>query len=80
MENKYYYFIEAVKESAKIIGDSLLTDGENMWDCFNIMDYPDSREEGGDVYWCVGYDGSIGYTEDNGYNVNWLLVPCDKCL
>lgn len=73
MDNRYYDFNEAVKASEKIIGEKgqlIDTTGE-IWDCFNLMDNRDSREEEGSSYWCVGYDGSIGYTENDGCNVRW---------
>lgn len=73
---RYYKFVDAVKAAEKLIGNSLWEDNAgNKWDCFNLMDYPDSREEDGDAYWCVGSDGAIGYTEDNGYNVRWDYSP-----
>ncbi len=76
MNNRFYNFTEAVKASQEIIGDGLLEDNEGTkWDCFNLMDYPDNREIGGDAYWCVGHNGSIGYTDDNGYNVRWDYIP-----
>lgn len=77
--NRYYDFKEAVKASESIIGNGILIDSAGTeWDCFNLLDNiddSDSREAGGNAYWCIGWDGSIGYTEDNGYNVRWDFKP-----
>jgi len=74
--NRYYNFTDAVKESEKIIGDKgILVDNSGAeWDCCNLFDHPDARDNGGDAYWCVGHDGRIGYTQDNGHNVRWDLL------
>lgn len=76
MSNIFYDFLKAVRAAEEIIGDGLLVDGTGArWDCYNLSDHPDSRPEGGDAYWCVGWDGSVGYTEDNGHNVRWDYIP-----
>lgn len=77
MDNRFYNFTDAVK-AAKLRLDNgqLLEDNAgNQWACNDLIDYPDSKTDGGDTYWCVGYDGAIGYTEDNGYNVRWDYKP-----
>lgn len=76
-DNTYYNFLDAVKAAEQIVGeDRLLVDNAGTkWDCFNLMDYPDSRPVDGDEYWCVSHDGYIGYTVDNGYNVEWIYSP-----
>lgn len=79
MDNAYYVFKDAVKAAEGIVGKGLLEDGSGrIWDCNNLSDVDDSKPEGGDGYWCVGWDGSIGYTEDNGYNVRWDYIPANK--
>jgi len=77
MNNTYYNFLDAVKASEIIIGDNgiLVDNSGTEWNCFNLFDYPDTKNEGGDAYWCVGIDGQIGYTEDNGENVSWIYLP-----
>lgn len=76
--NNHYTFGEAIKVSAAIIGyDALLTDGATDWDLFNLADHVGEQEAAdeerdNDGYYVVGVDGSIGYTVDDGYNVNWL--------
>lgn len=54
--------------------NQLLDDGAENWDIENLMAAAADSEEldGKDNYYCVGHDGSIGITNDNGYNVNWV--------
>lgn len=77
MDNRFYNFTDAVKAAeARLDDGQLLEDNAgNKYTCDNLMDYPDSRPDNGDTYWCVGYDGAIGYTENNGYNVCWCYTP-----
>lgn len=72
MNNSYYNFRDAVMAAEKVVGNALLEDNSGTrWSCDILSDQLDDRPEGGDAYWCVGWDGAIGYTEDNGYNVRW---------
>lgn len=76
MENTYYRFEDAVRKAEEIIGGGILVDNAGTeWDCFNLMDCNEEKEEGGEAYWCVGWDGRIGYTENNGYSVDWQFLP-----
>ena len=79
MENRFYKFKDAVREAIERLDRSLLVDNAgDEWDCYNLLDLDDERQEGGDVYWCVGWDGSIGYTDDNGYHVRWDYKAVDE--
>lgn len=83
-DNKYCSFIDALEESARIIGDDgFLIDGDGVtWDIFTLMDYTADAymikdDDDNYAYWCVGFDGSIGFTRDDGYHVLWLFKPED---
>lgn len=76
-ENCYLTLMDACKVSAERLDEGqLLDDGANDWGIDNLIDevYNSDSEEldGEDNYYCVGYDGSIGITHDNGYNVEWI--------
>lgn len=77
MNNKYMSLKDAVKEAVKVIAEEqFLTDSNGIeWDTFNLMDQ-DGYECDNDNYYCVGHDGSIGYTRDNGINVDWIYKVC----
>lgn len=76
MSSKYTWE-EALKaaeerlEEGQFLGDGLGV----KWDIDNLLELPEGVE-GFDVdddnYYCVGWDGSIGITRDNGYNVEWI--------
>lgn len=76
MDNKYMTLLNAVKEAATRLDEGdLLSDGANDWDIDNLMDELDSAADlvtDDTTYYCVGYDGSVGLTRDNGYNVEWI--------
>ena len=69
-------------KEALIVAKERLDDGQLLednagekWDIYNLMDQEDGIENAvidADHYYVVGFDGSIGYTCDNGYNVSWL--------
>lgn len=71
-----YTWAEALAESKKRLEEgAFLSDGANMWDIDNLSDYPEGvtgfvvEDEN---YYCVGWDGSIGITRDDGFNVDWI--------
>ncbi|KAK9679512.1 hypothetical protein QE152_g40013 [Popillia japonica] len=77
MDNRYNTLLDAIKVAETLLDDGQLLednsgtkwDVDNLWDA--EFDQEESKEDPG-CYYCVGYDGSIGYTGDNGYNVQWL--------
>ena len=74
-ENCYTTLTEACRVSAERLEENqLLDDGSQDWDIYNLMEIAQELKEldGENNYYCVGHDGSIGITEDNGNNVNWI--------
>lgn len=72
--NKYDTLREAVLAAQELLDkDELLDDGADLWDVYNLLDAV-ADEEPVDGYYCVGYDGRIGYTEDNGTTVKWIYT------
>ena len=81
MDNKYLTLTEAIKYAATLLdeGDLWMDNSGTSWDDFNLLDVAaaDETETDDDVYYCVGFNGNIGLTQDSGYNVEWLykVVP-----
>jgi len=76
MENKYSTLKSAVEEAAtRLDGDLLIDNAGTIWDTDNLLDEIATVGNGEDPnggYYCVGYNGSIGITYDDGHNVAWL--------
>lgn len=82
MDNRYNTLLDAIKVAESLLDDGqLLKDNSGVeWDLDNLWDvefcndgFDQSKGSANhNCYYCVGYDGSIGYTVDNGYNVQWL--------
>lgn len=85
MDNRYNTLLEAINGAETLLDDGqLLEDNSgNKWDIPNLQDAvseakefdQEESETDPDCYYCVGIDGSIGYTKDNGHNVEWLYKP-----
>lgn len=70
---------EVLDEAEKRLGDGQLLedDGGVRWDIDSLRAYEEGIEgfvvDGGN-YYCVAFDGAIGVTRDDGYNVDWLYT------
>lgn len=68
---------EAVKAAQPILERDglLLDDGATTWDIDNLLttlyNEPAAHDEPGGEY-IVAVNGSVGYTTDNGYHVQWI--------
>lgn len=70
--NKYLTLMEACKVAEEKLEGNLLVDNSGTeWDTFNLMDC-ESQDTDDDNYYCVGWDGRIGFTNNNGVNVDWI--------
>jgi len=77
MSNQYKTLYDAVKAAQPIIERDglLLDDGADFWSIDNLLAEiynSDAAEDNEYGYYIVAPDGSIGYTADDGYNVQWL--------
>ena len=75
MDNKYMTLREALNEAQTRLKDGQpLSDGATNWDIYNLIEGvdPATDEPREDGYYVVGWDGSIGDTTDDGYNVRWI--------
>lgn len=69
---------DAVKAAQPILerNNALLDDGADFWSADNLLteiynsDAGTKADEYG--YYIVASDGSIGYTADDGYNIQWI--------
>jgi len=85
-ENCYTTLLQAAKATENKIEDGqLLNDGANNWDIFNLIEHIKREEylnknelDGEENYYCIGINGEIGITHDNGYNVDWIFTIADK--
>ena len=80
MENKYLTLKSAVEEAVtRLDGDLLIDNAGTVWDTDNLLDEiaAGNGEDIDDGYYCVGHDGSIGVTHDDGHNVTWLYKVTD---
>lgn len=81
MENRYNSLKEALEVAKERLEENqLLDDGATNWDIDNLKESIASNEDmeqkcDNNNYYCVGFDGRIGFTNDNGYNVQWLYTP-----
>jgi hypothetical protein len=68
---------DAVKAAQPIIerDNMLLDDGAGLWSIDNLLTEiynSDAADTEADGYYITAPDGSIGYTADDGYNVQWI--------
>lgn len=74
MENKYTWREVLEEAKSRLSEGQLLEDNSGtQWDIYNLMDC-EGEQTDDERYYCVGYDGRIGFTKDNGYNVEWLYT------
>ena len=78
MANTYKTLYDAVKAAQPALerNNALLDDGADFWDVDNLLVAiynSDTDTDAGEYgYYVVAPDGSIGYTADDGYSVQWI--------
>lgn len=79
-DNCYLTFLEAKTEAEKRCGKKITIDNRFIPKRLQQLGIYSSFENeerlnGIDDYYCIGYDGRIGCTSNNGVDVNWFAFP-----
>jgi hypothetical protein len=78
MATQHKTLYEAVKAAQPIIerDNMLLDDGADLWSVDNLLteiyNNSDAADTEADGYYITAPDGSVGYTADDGYHVQWI--------
>lgn len=77
--NCYLTLLDALREAAERIeeGQQIESNAET-WDIYNLIEAAEQSDEepldGDKSYYCVGWDGGIGLTHNDGVNVEWIYT------
>lgn len=77
MATQHKTLYDAVKAAQPILerNNALLDDGATYWSADNLLTElynADCDTDDIDGYYITAIDGSVGYTTDDGYNIQWI--------